>query len=178
MPIFTDEPTDLIPNTAPATVVKSVQIPVGGNLNAPKVPEPNKDADRTFRTQEELKTSLLFSSDRDLKNITAEVKGMKWEVDYFMQIRDINDQTALPDIQLNKNVQKYNKINNLILFVQNAITQDAPSNLSGEAYINAGIVPNVNDVFRATLTGGREAMFLVSEVQNNTYNLHRCFLIA
>ena len=178
MPIFTDEPTDLIPNTAPATVVKSVQIPVGGNLNAPKVPEPNKDADRTFRTQEELKTSLLFSSDRDLKNITAEVKGMKWEVDYFMQIRDINDQTTPPDIQLNKNVQKYNKINNLILFVQNAITQDAPSNLSGEAYINAGIVPNVNDVFRATLTGGREAMFLVSEVQNNTYNLHRCFLIA
>ena len=62
MPIFTDEPTDLIPNTEPATVVKSVQIPVGGNLNAPKVPEPNKDADRTFRTQEELKTSLLFSS--------------------------------------------------------------------------------------------------------------------
>ena len=122
MPIFTDEPTDLIPNTAPATVVKSVQIPVGGNLNAPKVPEPNKDADRTFRTQEELKTSLLFSSDRDLKNITAEVKGMKWEVDYFMQIRDINDQTTPPDIQLNKNVQKYNKINNLILFVQNAIT--------------------------------------------------------
>lgn len=164
MPILDLNPTDLKDNT-----VKKVD-------NISKQPK-NTETERVFRSQEELKTSLLFSGDRDLYSITQQVKGMKWTVDYFMQLRDVNDPAQDPDINLTPTMQKYHRINNLILFLQSAINQDTPDNIEGEAYINAGIMPNKGDAFRATLTGGREAVFVLTEVTNNTYNLHRCFLV-
>lgn len=144
--------------------------------NTVKQPE-NTESERVFRSQEELKTSLLFSKDRDLYNIVQQIKGMSWEVDYFAQLRNINDDHPAPDINLTPGIQKYHRINNLLLKVQSAINQDIPNNITGEAYLNAGIVPNPNDVFKATLTGGREAMFIVTDVNNNTYNLQNIFLI-
>ena len=176
MPIFTDEPTDLKPNTV-------VSVPVGKSTKVSSPTEPtvivqNRDSERQFRTQEEMKTSLLFDKDTPLRNVTANIRGMKWEVDYFAQIRNINDPTAAPDIQLSNTVQKYNRINNLVLFVQNAISQAMPGEISGEAYINAGMVPNKDDIFKATLTSGRECIFIVTDVVNNTYNLHKAFLIT
>ena len=68
MPILDLNPTDLKDNT-----VKKVD-------NISKQPK-NTETERVFRSQEELKTSLLFSGDRDLYSITQQVKGMKWTVD-------------------------------------------------------------------------------------------------
>ena len=64
MPIFTDEPTDLKPNTV-------VSVPVGKSTKVSSPTEPtvtvqNRDSERQFRTQEEMKTSLLFDKDTPL----------------------------------------------------------------------------------------------------------------
>lgn len=132
---------------------------------------------KPLRTQEELQTSILYNKEKDLKTIIRYPKGSKWEVNYFLQIRDVNDTISPPDINLPPTVQKYNRINKLIIYIQSAIEQDAIEDITGEGLINAGFLPNVNDVFLATLTGGREAIFIITEVTNRTYNLHYAYRI-
>ena len=48
------------------------------------------DIERKFRSQTELSTSLIFSDDKDLLPITQYVGGIRWSVDYFKQIKDVN----------------------------------------------------------------------------------------
>ena len=131
---------------------------------------------KPHRSQEELKTSIIYNREQPLENIIRYPKGSKWEVSYFLQIRDLNDTLTQPDVNLPATVQKYNRIDKLILYIQSAIQQDNIESITGEALINAGFLPNVNDVFLATLTGGREAIFIITEVQNRTYNLHYAYL--
>lgn len=135
------------------------------------------DIERKFRSQTELSTSLIFSDDKDLLPITQYVGGIRWSVDYFKQIKDVNDSSIKPDPNLTPTVQKYHRINDLVIYVQDAINQTLPSDIEGSAYINAGFMPSPGDTFKAVLTGGREGLFTVDTVENNTYNIHQCFLI-
>lgn len=132
---------------------------------------------RPFLTNEELKTSLLFDKDDHLENIAHYVKGMKWTVDYFLQIRDINDTINQPDPALSPTIQKYHRINNLIITLQNPITQDDINNITGEAVINSGFLPNMYDAFKATLLGGRQAVFILTNVVARNYNLHPAYYV-
>lgn len=131
----------------------------------------------TYVTKEELKTSTLYNKDNSLERIMQNLKGNKWSVDYFLQIRDINDSIPAPDINVPISLQKYHRVNNLVLIVQSPISQDVIENISGEAIINAGITPNTNDVFKATLIGGREALFIITEVNKRTYNIHEVYVV-
>lgn len=135
----------------------------------------DKEEKRVYRTQEEMKTSILFNKDHKLDTIIQYPKGMKWEVSYFLQIRDLNDSIQPPDPQVPATIQKYHRINKLIINLQSPISHDNIENITGEAIINSGFLPNVHDVFIATLTGGREAMFIITEIQTRTYNLHRAY---
>lgn len=142
------------------------------------VPSVQSGEKRVFRTQQEMKTSTLFNRDRDLDDILQYVSGMDWTVDYFLQIRDINDTVGNPDINVPATQQKYNRINKLIIKLQSPITQNDPDNITGEAIINCGFLPNVGDAFIATLTGGREAIFVLTELTNKTYNLHDAYDVS
>lgn len=137
-----------------------------------------KQETRVFRTQEEMKTSTLFHKEKPLQDIISFIRGMKWSVDYFLQIKDINEEFNLPDPNLPPTTQKYHRINKLVMHVQSAITQDNIENISGEAIINAGFLPNVYDIFLAELTGGRQAIFSITEVQTRTYNLHQAYYVT
>lgn len=142
-------------------------------LDEEKTHDPSKDSGRPFRTQDELKTSILFDKEKPLNEITHFIRGMKWTVDYFLQIRDVNDTINKPDVNIPVGVQKYNRINKLEIILQSAINQETIDNIAGEAVINAGFMPNVDDVFLATLTGGRQGLFLITAVNKRNYNLHQ-----
>lgn len=133
---------------------------------------------RVYRTQEEMKTSTLFHKEVPLRNIIQYIKGMKWTVDYFKQVLDINDSSSAPDFNVPATTQKYHRINKLILTIQSSIQQDNLDNITGDAIVNAGFLVNVDDVFTATLTGGREAIFIITEKQIRTYNLHQAYYIT
>lgn len=137
-----------------------------------------KNRTRPFRSQEEMKTSILFNKEAPLENIIRYPRGMKWEVSYFLQIRDLNDTIGPLDLNLTPSVQKYNRINKMLLILQSAITQDNIENITGEAIVNAGFLPNVDDLFLVTLTGGREVLFHITEVQTRTYNIHKAYYIS
>lgn len=136
------------------------------------------DETRKFRTHEDNQMSILLNKNVPLETIMKYPRGMKWEVDYFLQIRDINDEVGQPDINLSPTIQKYNRINKLILVLQSAIQQDTPESLSGEAIINAGFLPNAGDAFIARVAGGREVIFTIEEVQTRSYNVHRAYYVT
>lgn len=137
-----------------------------------------KDNKRVYITPEEMKTSTLFNKDHKLDTIIQYPKGSKWSVSYFLQLRDVNDTLQAPDLNLPATTQKYHRINDLILYLQTPISHDNIENISGEAIINAGFLPNANDIFIAGLAGGREAVFIITEVQNRTYNLHKAYYVT
>lgn len=142
------------------------------------VPSVQSGEKRVYRTTTEMKTSTLFNKDKDLDSIIQYVSGMDWTVDYFLQIRDINDTVQPPDINVPATQLKYNRIKNLILKLQSPISQDDPENITGDAIINSGFIPNYGDAFLATLTGGREAIFVIESIDTKTYNLHETYYVT
>lgn len=129
-------------------------------------------------TKEELQTSTLYNKDNALDRIIRNIKGNRWTVDYFLQLRDVNDTILPPDVNVPISNQKYHRINKLDLIMQTPISQDVIENITGEAIINAGITPNTHDVFKATLTGGREVLFILTEVNKRTYNIHEVYVVS
>jgi len=136
------------------------------------IPEDNK---RKLYTDADFKTSTLFNKDHELDTIVRFISGSKWEVDYFMQLRDVNDSLSMPDVNIPATLLKYNRINNLILNLEGGIDQSDPDNITGSCKINAGFLPNYGDVFIAPLAGGREAIFVITEVTKQRYNLHEIY---
>jgi len=134
--------------------------------------------DHVYRNTSETATSTIFNKDQDITTIEQYVSGQKWSVDYFVQVRDLNEAPLLPDINVPATRLKYNRINKLILHLQTALDQTDPNNVTGDAIINAGLVPNYGDVILATITGGREALFVVTLVEKKTYNLHEAYSIT
>ena len=134
--------------------------------------------DRKFRNNEETKSSILFADDKELDSVIQYISGMQWSIDYFVQVRDVNDDVKLPDINTPATIQKYNRINNLVIYLQTTIDQTDPNDISGEAIINAGFIPNYGDAFKAVLTGGREAIFVIDEISKNNYNLHDAYRVT
>ena len=134
-----------------------------------------KDTQRKLYTNEDFKTSTLFNKDHELDTIVKYIEGNKWTIDYFLQIRDINDEALLPDPNVPATTLKYNRINNLIITLSGGIDQTDPTNVVGAGIINAGYLPNYGDPFIATLTGGREAIFTIMKVEKKRYNLHESY---
>lgn len=138
----------------------------------------SEESQPIYVTKDELKTSTLYNKDNALDRIIQNIKGNKWTVDYFLQLRDINDTIKALDTNIPISVQKYHRINKLDLIMQSPISQDVITNVTGECIINAGFTPNTHDMFKATLTGGREALFIVTEVNKRTYNIHETYVAS
>lgn len=132
---------------------------------------------RTFVSAEDMKTSTLFSSDVELDNIIQDVKGLKWTVDYFLQLRNVNDTVSPPDVNIPQTVQKYHRIRKLNITLQTPIEQGNVDDITGSAIINSGFLPNQSDVFLATLTGGREALFIITNIDIKHYNIHQIYSV-
>ena len=131
--------------------------------------------DRKLYTNPDLKTSTLFNKDQELNDIIQYVEGSKWTVDYFQQVREINTPAVMPDINDTSTIVNYNRISKLIIYIDGAISQDDPNNITGTARINAGYLPSYGDPFIATLTGRREAIFVITNVEKKLYSLHEMY---
>lgn len=133
---------------------------------------------RHFAGAEQAKTAVTFSADTDLNSIINQIGGSKWTVDYYMQVRDTNDVEANPDINAPATVQQYQLFKNIILNVQTPIENGNYTTVTGEAIINVGITPSRGDCLVATLTGGREAIFIIDNVELKHYNVHSIYWIT
>lgn len=161
MPIFTDEDDVALEEQATGDSLVSVQ------------------TQHDFRTNTDMDVSIVSNKDQKLEYMLSNIKGYKWSVDYFLNIATINDKKTAPDTTIPNTVQKYNRIDKLELLVQTPINQSGNiEDIQGDAIINCGFLPHVNDVFVAELTGGRSAIFLVNTVEVKTYNLRDAYFLS
>lgn len=130
---------------------------------------------REYRTNAELKTSVLFNKDTELNSIVQHIAGKDWSVDYFLNLTNVNDDLTPPDINKPATIQKYHRINKLVIKLQNSIDQTDLDNINGSAILNVGFTPNLNDAFMATLLGGRIGLFIITAVNIKTYNITEVF---
>lgn len=128
--------------------------------------------------KEEIPSTTVFNKDTKLENIVRNIKGLKWKVDYYLQIKENEEPFVQLDINLPVNTQKYTKIKNLDLLVQSTINQDKVYGISGSALLYSGFVPNVGDMFMVKLTGDRPALFTITEVEIKTYNISTAYELS
>lgn len=161
MPIFTDSDDEALEEQNTGTGIIHVQ------------------TQHDFRTNKDMDISVVTNKDQKLEYMLANIKGYKWTVDYFLNIASMADNTSAPDTSLPNTVQKYNRIDRLELLVQTPISQSGTmEEIKGDAIVNCGFLPHVNDVFVAELTGGRQALFLIDTVEVKTYNLRDAYYIS
>lgn len=133
---------------------------------------------QVYIKQEELQTSLLLSNEHNLDAIINNVSGAKWEVTYFGQARDINDTIYSPDTNVTSTLQKYRRIDNLIIYVQSPLPSDKVENMTGDAIVNAGFIPYKGDIILAQLLNGRDVLLTIDTVEVKHYNLHNVYSIT
>lgn len=152
-----------------------VDLDEGFNLIDPK---DNVAPEQEFEDREETGVSILYNKETPLNTILNTLSGYRWSVNYYNQLRDINDTLTQFDVTSSATIQKYNKIKNMLLYVQTPLGLDNAESLNGEALIRGDFLPNVHDVFIANLPGGRRAMFSVTNVEDKTSNLNKIYSIT
>jgi len=165
MDLSNNNPTTSTPAVVPTPPPSGQPVPT-----AP--PAPHK-----FRTQQELKTSTIFENELTVSKIKHQVDGMRWSVDYFNQILNINTQPMAPDINIPSTTLKYNRIDHLDIYVNSGLPTGVAADVSGTGVINAGFVPITGDAFTATVAGGRLVMFVLTAVRKEYYNTHDIYAV-
>jgi len=124
------------------------------------------------------KTIEIVNTDKQLESIVQYISGKEWTVDYYLQLIVKDGEIGRFDPNAPDTSAQYAKIKNLVLFVESSISQDTANNISGTAYINAGVTPNQGDVFTATLMGKRRALLRVEGIEKKSYNLNNVYLLS
>lgn len=151
MPIVNDTPVTIDPN------------PVTGG--------------RDYISQEVFETSVIFNKETNAGTIIQEISGLPWSVRMIAQNREKHTEALYPDINLGVDSLSYFSITDLVIYLDSSLPTTSVSDLTAEATINAGYVPSYGDVIIATLSGGREAMFVITEVRKDSYNNHDIYKV-
>lgn len=132
------------------------------NSKEPKVPQKNTG----HAVAPVLKSNVVDTRYQPHKSLLAYVEGASWQVNYYSQI--IGNDDELSDLQLSQQAayQQYRLVKNLELKVTGELSesQDAQTRtweVTGEATVYAGVIPNVGDVFIADIGDGKEGIFTV-----------------
>lgn len=123
-------------------------------------------------------TNVIISKNTQQSNIIQNLRGYKWNVDYFNNLSGVNDITNAGSEVLDESIQKYNKFEDLIIYLESPLQIGDLENLTGTGTINAFIVPKIGDHFKATMVDNRVGIFIVTEVKNLTYQDHEVYDIT
>lgn len=138
-------------------------------------------SDRQLYTEKELQVSTMFGDEIELSNITKYISGKEWGVNYFNQeLTSINDKEKPFDIGLTHAEQSYNRISELVIYLEGGISfNESDNNVTGTGVIYAGgIRPYRYDMFLATVAGNREALFEIKTTDKLMYNKKEMYRIT
>ena len=130
-----------------------------------------------YKTAEELNLSTHFETDKTIDEITNNVGGYSWEVDFYNQLITANDASSALDLNLTTAVQRYRKIESLEIKLQSPISSTTVTDIKGEASINIGSAIYKHDVFTSKMRDNRIGIFKVDNVSSNTYELNQIVVI-
>lgn len=155
------------------------------NLNYNQVAQPPKKipataseaVNKVLPKKNVYETIEIVNRDQQLDKITQYIAGEEWTVDYYLQLVAKDMEIGRFDSNSPDVSRQYLHMKEMILYVDTALTQNEANELTGSAFINAGVIPNPGDVIVATLMGKRKALIGVTKVEKRTYNLNNVFFI-
>lgn len=133
----------------------------------PKAPAPAPEKNLGHAVAPEIQSNVVDTRYQPHKSLLAYVEGASWIVNYYSQILGKDDEVS--DLQVNQEAayQQYRLVKLLELKVTGELSQsqDATTRtweVTGEATVYAGVIPNVGDVFIADIGDGKEGLFTVT----------------
>ncbi len=130
-----------------------------------------------YKTAEELNLSSHYETDKTIDEITNNVGGYSWDVDFYNQLVTSNDVSTALDVNLSPAVQRYRKIDSLEIKLQSPISATNIEEIEGEAYINIGSAVYKHDLFTAKMRDNRIGIFTIDEIGSKTYELNQIVTI-
>lgn len=132
----------------------------------PVPPKPGPTKNTGHAVAPVVKSNVVDTRYKPQKSLMAYVEGASWKANYYSQILGKDDEVS--DLQLSQEApyQQYRLIKHLELKVTSELsdTQDTSNRnweVTGEATVYAGVIPNAGDVFIADIGDGREGVFTV-----------------
>jgi hypothetical protein len=143
------------------------------------IPAPVSLPPRSVST--EVYSTIVDSLEGNLTPIVAFIAGSPWSVTYYNQVLGANSQPTDLDTASNSVLQKYNKVNEFILKVTEALTSvnDVTAStvaITGKAQLYPAIVPYIGDMFTAHIDGQLSAL-KVTGIERLTHNRDSVYCI-
>lgn len=145
----------------------------------PLFDEPHKSTVVSEQIQNKEDTSIVpyFESERSKTILLSALPGLKWSVTYFN--REVNDNTLLTefDATLDITLHSFNRVNNFIIHVEQALPSSITNDITGNGIIDCGFKPTFNDIFLTKTPDGRVLLFEITSVSRVSYNSNNIFNI-
>lgn len=106
----------------------------------------------------------------DKLNISNEVGGMSYYVDFYNNIATSDDKISVLDTGKPITLQSYREIKDVVIKLTNSLSPEEDT-ITGEGYINIGSKVYVNDMIVGDYRN-RKAIFKVTEVLGNRFELN------
>lgn len=135
------------------------------------------------RAQPENERSVVVETryqDRD--HLLTHIEGASWRVLYYQQVMDKDSEASYQQLERHSVYQQYYQIVDFELKVTGALSQSQNDRgtefeVTGEATLYPGIVPNKGDMFIADVGDGRDAIFAVTDSRRLTILKQSCYQI-
>ncbi len=116
------------------------------------------------------------------KSLVTYVAGYEWAVDYYSQVVNSSNDLKALDISQSKLYQQYKKIKDLVIMVQDPLSesQDNTTKLmtvTGTSIVAVGVVPEAGDMFVASVGTGRTGLFVINKTDRLSYYTDSTFSI-
>ena len=134
-----------------------------------------KEADATVAHNQ---NRPLYNSDVPLGAIVSQIGGYKWYTDYFNVIKGDTGFESTFDASVDQAVVEYTKINNMLITLDTPIDNTVPEEITGSGYIDIDLIPKNGDVITAKLIDGRVALYTLTGIEKNNYNLKDIYKIS
>lgn len=115
------------------------------------------------------KPPAISTQDSDLTSVLGSISGTTMQVDYYNQIKNTENNVNGLDTNLDASQQQYKLIRSLDLKVTSFIGQGEITEISGEAIIDAGVFPYINDVIVIRMMDNKIGEFKVTSTDDKSY---------
>lgn len=137
----------------------------------PDVPLPKPPEIKSNKLRDE----VINAGYTPLKSLVPYAQGKPWMANFFNQKLGPGSEPMPPQFDDAKSLQSYLSIGKFILKVQSELSRnpndDGEMELTGEAIILPGVVPNIYDAFTADIGDGRLGFFVINRVEQlSQYN--------
>lgn len=128
----------------------------------------------TTRPAPVIKTETIYAAELDELKQIVELEGTPWIGTVYNQVLGIDDEPRQLDIQLDPTLQQYRKIEDYEFLLEGELDYTT-DNSTGLDTITASViaypayVPEIGDMWLATMPGGDAGLFVVTESTRSTY---------